>query len=547
MLRKYIDLLLANIRTQMDDWFDLSQAIEHEEVCRFLHSVKGTAGTLQMVALSELSSSLLEQLDPISDYVWTPHELRTFLMPIIKITYTTGHGQELESKDPIPTRAEIPSEQPLVLILDDDVALLQFLKEELELRGFFVIATVNPNQAIHYFHDLWPDCLILDLIIPEKNGFEVIDTLKDRISKGFIPTTIISTDTRKESRLRAFDMGADDFLNKPLDMDELLARLNRQMRKKKQIDNLLFMDELTGVMNRKYLDEAYVRLCRERNRLNINFSLAVIDLDYFKKVNDQHGHLVGDKVLLGFTSYMKENIRTADILIRFGGEEFVLLLPQTSAAEARQILERLLSEFSALELGAPDASLRMTFSAGVVEVLDAEPQKCREWLSIADLALYEAKERGRNRVEIGYAGMVKQTYSRKLNIAIIDDDAIIRALLLESLQESMGGIMPVEVRAYRDGEMFFADPWHAQSSPFLVVLDGVMPKMDGLEVLERIRMLPRSSMYSVIMLTGRKEENDIVRALQLGADDYLTKPFHIGELEARMKRLLTRMNLAIKS
>ncbi|MEI7025473.1 GGDEF domain-containing response regulator [Paenibacillus sp. y28] len=506
-----------------------------------MHSIKGTSGTIQMPVLSALSGKLLQQAEAMAIEAWKPDDLRAFLFPLIKETYAARQHQDILTTEHSIDESEIPADQPLVLILDDDATLLQFLKEELESQGYFVIATVNPYQAIHYFHDLSPDCLILDLIIPEKSGFEVIETLKERISKSFIPTTVISTDVSRATRLKAFEMGADDFLNKPLDVEELLARMKRQMQKKRQLDSLLFIDELTGALNRKYFDEAYKRLCHERQRVNKNFSLAVIDLDRFKQVNDVYGHLVGDKVLAGFTQFLKENIRATDILIRYGGEEFVMLMPQTGEQDAKLLLERLLGQFSQIDFGQEPDYLRVTFSAGVVEVLEADPLYYRKWLEAADFALYQSKQNGRSRIEIGSIGMELTQPARKLNIAIIDDDAIVRAMLLECLKESIGAIMPVEVRTYRDGEIFFADPWHSQRNPFLVILDGIMPKMDGLEVLERIRAMPDSNQYSVIMLTGRSEENDIVRALQLGADDYLTKPFRIGELEARVKRLLRRL------
>ena len=253
-MQKYITLLLNNIHDQLDSWFDLNDVISNTEVRRFLHSVKGTAGTLRMLYLSVTAASLLNELNSLTIEDWDSQSLQDFLIPLIKATYELEQQQAPPEKS-LMTLKRIPhiEQQPLVLILDDDAVLLQFLKDRLELEGFFVVATVNPNQAIRYFYDLSPDSLIIDLIIPEKDGFQVIDALKERISKGLIPTTIISTDTRKSSRIKAFDMGADDFLNKPLDMDDLLARLKRQMRKREQLGNLLFMDELTGAMNRKYL------------------------------------------------------------------------------------------------------------------------------------------------------------------------------------------------------------------------------------------------------------------------------------------------------
>lgn len=542
-MQKYITLLLNNIHDQLDSWFDLNDAISNTEVRRFLHSVKGTAGTLRMLGLSVTAASLLNELNSIDIEEWEPQNLQNFLIPLMKATYELEQHEEPNEKS-LMTLKRIPhlEQQPLVLILDDDAVLLQFLKDKLELEGFFVVATVNPNQAIRYFYDLSPDSLIIDLIIPEKDGFQVIDALKERISKGLIPTTIISTDTRKSSRIKAFDMGADDFLNKPLDMDDLLARLKRQMRKRKQLGNLLFMDELTGAMNRKYLDEAFRKLCRDYQREASRFSLSVIDLDFFKQINDHYGHLTGDQVLQQFAAFLKENIRINDILIRLGGEEFVLIMPKTDELTAKKRMESLLEQFALLDFSYANTIFHVTFSVGVTEGRAITQQECYKMLEIADNALYCAKKRGRRCVEIGRSGIQQNRNLRKLNIAIIDDDAIIRTMLKQYLTKDLSSIITVNIRAFRSGEHFFKDPWHAERAPFLILLDGIMPGMDGLEVLEKIRSIPHTDLHSVIMLTGRKEENDIVRALQLGADDYLTKPFKIGELGARIRRLLTRMN-----
>ena len=542
-MQKYITLLLNNIHDQLDSWFDLNDVISNTEVRRFLHSVKGTAGTLRMLYLSVTAASLLNELNSLTIEDWDSQSLQDFLIPLIKATYELEQQQAPPEKS-LMTLKRIPhiEQQPLVLILDDDAVLLQFLKDRLELEGFFVVATVNPNQAIRYFYDLSPDSLIIDLIIPEKDGFQVIDALKERISKGLIPTTIISTDTRKSSRIKAFDMGADDFLNKPLDMDDLLARLKRQMRKREQLGNLLFMDELTGAMNRKYLDEAFRQLCRDYQREASCFSLSVIDLDFFKQVNDHYGHLTGDQVLQQFAAFLKENIRINDILIRLGGEEFVLIMPKTDELTAKMTMESLLERFTLLDFSYANTTFHVSFSVGVTEGRAITQEECYKILEIADNALYCAKKRGRRCVEIGRSGIQQNRNLRKLNIAIIDDDAIVRTMLKQYLTEDLSSIITVHIRAFRSGEHFFRDPWHAERAPFLIILDGIMPGMDGLEVLEKIRSIPHTDLHSVIMLTGRKEENDIVRALQLGADDYLTKPFKIGELGARIRRLLTRMN-----
>ncbi|QMV42567.1 diguanylate cyclase [Cohnella cholangitidis] len=371
LLQKYQDALLANIRQQSEIWFDTYTSIPHEEVERFLHSVKGTSGTIGMMDLFEVAGELLDIVQRSTDNEWSPDRLRSFLIKLITKCYEIQREHEHMHPDFDMPAADKPDDQPLILILDDDAALLRYLKEELEAKGYYVIATVNPAQAIHYFHDRAPDCLILDIFIPQQNGFDVMDILKDQIRMRYIPTTVISADTERATRLKAIRMGADDFLNKPIDIEELLVRIERQLARKKQLDQLVFIDELTGALNRKFLAEAYRILCQDSQRTGENFSIAVIDLDRFKSINDSYGHLVGDKVLSGFAGFLKRHVRANDTLIRLGGEEFVLLLPRTHELEAQSLLERIGTEFSQIDF-AEGRGLHVTFSAGIIEISDPD-------------------------------------------------------------------------------------------------------------------------------------------------------------------------------
>lgn len=544
-MNKYKEALMANINRQLEAWFDQTEPIPHAQVHLFLHSIKGTAGTIGLADLALVAQGLLEVVEASSASDWQAGELRAFLFELIRNSYEHATEPELlleaeggEIGKPGES-GESVKDQPLVLILDDDVTLLMYLKEELEKIGWSVIATTHPNKAIDYFHDVSPDCLVLDIHIPQSSGLDVMQTLQEKIKKQYVPTTIISYDSDKATRLKAYRMGADDVMSKPLDMEEFVTRLERQLNHKRWLDRVLFVDELTGAYNRKYLQEAYERLSSEALRTGANFSLVLLDLDHFKQVNDRYGHLIGDQVLTGFSSYIRSSGRTTDLLIRYGGEEFVLLMPRTGTQEAKLALERMIAQFSEMKFDSPQGEFSISFSAGVVEVTD--PQLHRQyWLQAADQALYAAKKLGRKRVEAAGSSNM-QPSKKKIKIAVVDDDAIVRAMLTEYMKDCFGDQAEAEVRTYRNGELFMDDVWHGGDDPCIVLLDGMMPGMDGLEVLRRIRTLPNAGQYKVIMLTGRRGEQDIARALQLGADDYITKPFGIQSLEARIRKLVRQV------
>lgn len=545
-MQQYRETLLTNIKQQLELWLDLPAPVPDADVRMFLHSLVGTAGTIGLTQLSELARHLLSEADLLKHELWSATELRTFLLELLPMIHGTESHQEmvldLIKQDPKITSelASTEEKRPLVLVLDEDPSLLMYLKEGLEQRGWSVIATTLANKAIDYFHDMQPDCLVLDLLVPELGGVDIYETLQEKIRTHYIPTTIITKDCDTSTKIQVYRMGADDLMCKPLDLDELVARLDRQYRRKRWLERLVFVDELTGAYNRKFLLDSYHRVCSEARRTNEPFSVAMLDLDNFKKINDTYGHLAGDQVLSSFSKFIRERLRETDIFFRYGGEEFTLLLPRTDKEESRTLLLRMLTEFTTLRYDfAEDPNYTISFSAGVCEVNEYD-KPLQQWVEAADASLYQAKRKGKNRIECSQSGN-EEAVKKKLNIAIIDDDLVIRTMLTERIRESFAEKFDIEIRTFKDGQLFFADHWHAKREPYLLILDVMMPRMDGLEVLRRIRSLPDHALYSIIMLTGNKSEEDIVSALQLGADDYMTKPFHMRELEARMFRLVRQI------
>lgn len=536
-VKKYQTALMASIHTQLEQWLDEHNPVTHDELYRFLHSIKGTSATVGLSELSFIAENLLQQLEEAELKRWTTGDLKSFLFDIIKICYEFHLNENVLEEGSAVRPAAACENKPMVLILDDDITFLMFLKEELEKQDWIVIATVSPERAITYVHDMNPDCIIVDLNLPNLSGFQVIEVLRTQIQRQFVPMTVISGMNDRETKLTAYRLGADDFIAKPVDLEELVVRITRQIHRKLELDQVMFVDKLTGAFNRNYLTDVYDRNCAERQKTHHNFSIAILDVDYFKQVNDKHGHLVGDHVLTEFSAFIKQSSRNEDVLIRYGGEEFVVVFPKTRADEAKLLLERQLADFSqqCFEQGA--TPFCVTFSAGVVEV-DKEENRLQDWLKLADQALYTAKEKGRKRIEIAASSNTANLLKKRVKVAIVDDDAIIRTIVADCIIQFFSDTVDPEIRVFRDGEEFIQDSWHIGCESYLIILDGMMPKMDGLEVLKRLRSYRNSERYHVVMLTGRSEEDDIAEALRLGADDYITKPFRMAELGARVERLV---------
>lgn len=535
-MEKYQQHLMRNIRTQLNSWMIQKVHISHDDVYRFLHSIAGTAGTIEMAEMSSIARELMEQLQRQEKNEWSIKEIQDFMITLI------SHCYDYSSEGEMAKTVEIQAKdgQPFILVIDDEASMLMFIKEELEKYGWFVMVVSDPIKAISAFYDLRPDCVIIDVHMQRKNGFELLAFLKEKLKQWLVPTVMISIDNSKKNRIKTFEMGADDFLAKPFEIDELHIRVKRHIERKKLIDNLILKDELTRVYNRKYTDFAYDTMCSSIGRREEAFCLAMVDLDHFKKVNDSYGHLTGDIVLKEMAALLTERSRSGDIIIRYGGEEFLIFLERVNAPQGKEILQRMLQEFQNRTFSSGSETFSCSFSAGMVEV-NHPNDSLDYWIKLADDALYKAKVSGRKQIQISESN--KKVFRRKpLRIAVIDDDPIILTVLEDMFRRMENELkFTLNIKTFNGGPEFLSDDWTYSNENYVVILDGIMPEMDGLEVLQSLRASTRQDQYRVMMLTSRNSERDISRALALGADDYLTKPFKMSDLKARISYLCKRM------
>ncbi|WP_182199350.1 diguanylate cyclase [Paraliobacillus salinarum] len=534
---KYKQLLFNNIKKQAKDWFETGtkKNILNEDVYRFVHSIKGTAGTLQLNELYEIAANLLDELNQ-GDKVWKIYEVRDFLYPILQYSYEYENFEDTEVVNNEEEGNVETQEKPVIHLIDDDTSMLILLKDVLEKQGWTVIANKDPIEATNQYFDTSPDCLIIDLEMPEKNGFEILKDIHEHNEKKFIPKIIISANHGREQRIAAFKIGADDFIAKPIDIEEFIVRVTRHIQRKQLFDKSVLIDELTQVYNRKFLHDIYQRQLEITMDRNSAFTVAMLDIDYFKKVNDTYGHAAGDRVLYHFAQFLIRNISPADTVFRYGGEEFVILFPNSTIEEVKIKLEGILAKYQKIEFNEREQTFTMAFSAGIYTIMEDEPH-LETVLEKADQALYKAKNNGRARIEIGNE-LPKIKSNNKLYVSIIDDEIIIRTILTKIFNTVTSGFEQLDIAVFEDGSKFFESKRHEIDGSHFIVLDGVMPVMDGIEVLQKLKALKLQEKFLILMLTSRKNKNDIERALSLGANDYLTKPFNITELHTRIQHLL---------
>jgi diguanylate cyclase (GGDEF)-like protein len=306
------------------------------------------------------------------------------------------------------------ADRPRILVVDDSRTQLDWLVQVLEREGYDVRTAVDGKDAIRKVRTEPPDLVLLDLILPDMDGLEVVRLIKARKDEDFIPVIILSTRSDLDSKVIGLRLGADDYLAKPFAEAEILARATAMLRIKslevqlrraqKELEERSITDGLTGLKNRRFFDERIVEEYRRAQRYSDPVSLMMIDLDHFKEVNDRHGHLVGDLVLRRAAQVIRGSIRDPDICARYGGEEFAVILPKTHVSGALVVAERVWRALGAkvhdVPEGAPGgpSEVHVTASIGIAFYPSKDIGSAELLLRYADEALYQAKKAGRNTI-----------------------------------------------------------------------------------------------------------------------------------------------------
>jgi len=306
------------------------------------------------------------------------------------------------------------AERSKILVVDDSRTQLEWLVKVLERDGFDVRTAADGKDAIRKVRSDPPDLVLLDMILPDMDGLEVLRIVKARPEDQFIPVIILSVKSDLDSKVAGLRIGADDFLAKPFAEAEILARCAAMLRIKSLQDQLretqrklreqAITDELTGLKNRRAFDERLLEEFRRAQRYADPVSLIMIDLDHFKQVNDRFGHPFGDVVLRGAAEQVRHSTRDPDICARYGGEEFAVILPKTHLSGALAVAERIWKELGAkthpVPPGAPgpEKAIQVTASLGLAFYPSKDITTPELLLRYADEALYQAKKAGRNTI-----------------------------------------------------------------------------------------------------------------------------------------------------
>jgi len=315
-----------------------------------------------------------------------------------------------------------------ILIADDESVSRRILHAHLLKWGFEVLSVEDGNAAWEKLRPMdAPRMALLDWIMPGQNGVDVCRMVRKQRAEPYTYILLLTAKDAKESVVEGLESGADDYLIKPFNPQELKARIRVGLRVLELEDNLVQAreamrfkathDTLTGVWNRGAILETLDREISRSRREHLSLGVLIADLDHFKSINDNYGHLTGDAVLREVTRRMQIDVRPYDAVGRYGGEEFLILLPGCDGSATREKAERLREAILRTPVETPAGPLKVTMSIGAVAAGEWPRETANRILQMADSALYRAKEEGRNRTVMAGAVDQEEANSNSLELS----------------------------------------------------------------------------------------------------------------------------------
>ncbi|MCB1422861.1 MAG: PleD family two-component system response regulator [Nitratireductor sp.] len=325
----------------------------------------------------------------------------------LRLRATTG--QEISVQElMVQSLRDAEAEKPRILVVDDKPSSYERIVKYLSAENRITLVS-DPKEALLKAADGDFDAAIISLSLADMDALRLCAQIKSLEKTRMLPLLIVSELEQEQKVIQALDMGINDYVRRPIDRNEILARTRTQVRRKRfnlllrdsvqQTIEMAVTDALTGLNNRRYLDNHLPGMIEKAQERKAHLSLIICDIDRFKLVNDNHGHDVGDEVIAEFARRIKKNVRNIDLACRFGGEEFVIAMPETDMKTARIVAERIRNEVSVhpfvVDQGGKQLAITVSLGIATLESADDTPESL---LKRADVGLYQAKRGGRNMV-----------------------------------------------------------------------------------------------------------------------------------------------------
>ncbi len=285
-----------------------------------------------------------------------------------------------------------------ILIVEDDVELAKHFELVLNGAGFEAKHLEFAKDIIEVLNQFNPEVVLMDLHMPQYNGMELAGVIRQHEKWLSLPILYLSAETDIEMQSDALEKGAEDFLTKPINDVQLVATVRARVIRSRQLDEKISRDSLTGLLKHAVIKESVNHEVGRSRRNDKACSVVMLDIDHFKSVNDTYGHAVGDVVITALATVLQQRLRHSDIIGRYGGEEFVAVLPECDSEQAFTIFEDIRKAFNNVDFTHNDEKFSCSFSAGLICTQDFPDLNGEQLLVSADTSLYHSKENGRNKI-----------------------------------------------------------------------------------------------------------------------------------------------------
>lgn len=288
-----------------------------------------------------------------------------------------------------------------ILYVEDDPYQAEFVRAILSSAGYSIEICADAKKFDGMLISHQPDLVLLDIMMPDITGYELARFLRQSEAYATLPILFLTTEAKIDAKIRAAKAGGDDYLIKPVAPSLLLSTVAAKLERARFLKSLLHRDGLTKLFTHSaFMNLAQMVVARKLRQPEKSVGLIIIDIDRFKSINDTYGHPVGDRVIVSLANLLRRRVRRSDLVGRYGGEEFVVVVEDLAESEVQCLAERLLSDFSQIEHKSAETSFHSTFSAGMA-MLDATKMNLGQWINTADAALLKAKQTGRNKIVKG--------------------------------------------------------------------------------------------------------------------------------------------------
>ncbi|GAB6171913.1 hypothetical protein JCM15765_13910 [Paradesulfitobacterium aromaticivorans] len=500
-----------------------------ERLERFFHTLHGSAATLEVTSLAELAAEYEEYIDKTKESKDLSEKILVKLLKGLALTHRSL--EQLHGQNPMAqgiaegakqAKEDIQKEdyKATILLIGSDNALNEQLEKSFFEQGYSLFVG-NFQVTKSTMKEEKIDLVLLDVRKSQNDVMEHIAKVHEE--QGEVPILFIAPHSVPEDKIKALKAGVEDYIPEPFTIEQLITRINLAL-KGCHLPNVPYVDSLTDTYTIEYLEKQLkVRASQEQGYA----SLTLIDLSWIKEINESLGYSSGDVVLKEFIRKLQDKLEENNEVYRLTGLEFAILLPDQNTEQTAEKLQKIKSDIGTMKFRhrGTDIPLRPSFTSGIVMFAYEDNFPLTSILERARQALNLARSTGQEIV------VYNDSLRRKKKILLVEDTDFIVYYVQGKLQT-----MNIEVHNAKDGEEGVRK---AQiERPDLMIIDLMLPKMDGFEVCRQIKANPKTRDIKIIIMSARKSKEDVLRCFNLGIDDYIVKPFALEDLEQRIKRLL---------